>query len=69
MISLETIDYSNYTDVLVHNINKYSLYEWFHGILFYIFFYSENKFNNETEINFQELEIFYLRKVPINSIF
>lgn len=54
MISTELIDYSNFTGIINNQqINNYSLYECFHGILMYIYYYSTNKFNtNEIEVHF-----------------
>lgn len=50
-ITNKQIDYSNYTQLSASQINPNNLYDCFHGILFFIFYYSENKLNTE-EIEF-----------------
>ena len=52
-ITRNLIDYSNYTQVSWDQLNWRSSFNCFHGILFYIFYNSEGKFNtNELEIHF-----------------
>lgn len=52
-ITKEKLDYSNYTHLSNFLFNRYNVYECFHGILFYIYYYSKNKFNiEEIEIHF-----------------
>ena len=47
------IEYSNFVQLPYYQISINNLYDCFHGILFYIYYYSENKFNVE------ELEFHY----------
>ena len=57
-ISRKLIDYSNYTQVSWDELNYRSSFDCFHGILFYIFYNSEGKFNvNELEIHFSGANI------------
>lgn len=52
-ISRKIVDYSNFTQVKWDELNWRSSFDCFHGILFYIFYNSESKFNpNELEIHF-----------------
>lgn len=49
----DKINFCNYTELPSNLKNKFSIYECFHGILFYVYFYSQNKFNTgEIEIHF-----------------
>lgn len=73
LITKEKIDFSNYVQ-LSNQIMKRSIYECFHGILFYIFFYSKNKFNTEEiEIHFSGANNCYLlsklKNINILNIF
>ena len=52
-ISNEKIQYSNFNQISFEEMNHKNLYECFHGILNYIYYYSGNKFNIE------EIEIHY----------
>lgn len=47
MICHEMIDYSNLKQLIPEHIKNTNLYDCFHGILFYIFYYSKNKLNTE----------------------
>ena len=47
MVSHTKIEYSNFLQSPSDKINSSKLYDCFHGILFYIFYYSDNKFNTE----------------------
>lgn len=52
-IARNKIDYSSFVQVDWTQINKYSIFDCFHGILFYIFYNSQGKFNvNELEFHF-----------------
>lgn len=59
------IEYSNYTQENQDKINIRNLFECFHGILFYIFYYSNNKFNvEEIEFHFSGAQT----RQPLESI-
>ena len=45
MISTSEIEYSNYFQIEASMINDKNFFDCFHGILFYIYYYSNNKFN------------------------
>lgn len=52
-ITYQKIDYSKYEEISTDSLNCHNLYDCFHGIISYIFIYSNNKFN------VYELEIHY----------
>ena len=67
-ICLDKIDYTNYLlqqDMYIENSN---LYECFHGILFYIYYYSNNKLNiKELEYHFSGGQFLKTYPTPKNS--
>ncbi|KAK8883620.1 hypothetical protein M9Y10_042715 [Tritrichomonas musculus] len=53
MIFDSNVDFSNYNKLLPNQISKPNLSDFFQGILFYIYYNSDNKFNlNELEFHF-----------------
>lgn len=52
-LSNEIIDFSNFTQISSDKMNSRNLFDCFHGILNYIYYYSRNKFNiNEIEFHY-----------------
>lgn len=62
------IDYSNYTQIPAEKININNLFDCFHGILFFIFYYSGSKFNiNELEFHYSGSK--FRQSLPISNLF
>lgn len=56
------IDYSNYLELPYEKINSKNLYDCFHGIINFIYLYSQNKFNvAEIEIHFTNAKKYTLK--------
>lgn len=53
MVCDNAIDFSLYSQVPINQINTNNLFDCFHGILNYIYYYSNNKLNtNEIEFHY-----------------